>query len=115
MEHTIDAKSKRLGRIASLAAVKLMGKDKPTFAKNKVENIKVKVINASAIDVYPREKKDQKLYTRFSGYPGGLKQETFTSLSKRRGYSEVVRKAVYGMLPGNKLRDKRMKNLIITE
>ncbi len=58
-------------------------------------------------------KSDTKIYTRYTGYPGGLKQETYKELVARHGKDEALRNAVYGMLPGNKLRAKRMKLLTI--
>ncbi|MCK5059918.1 MAG: 50S ribosomal protein L13 [Candidatus Pacebacteria bacterium] len=113
-EYTIDATEKKIGRIATKAAHFLLGKNTASFAKNVVVNIKVKVINASKISVTEKKKKD-KIYTRYSGYPAGLKRETLECLLEKKGYSEVIRKAVYGMLPSNKLRAKRIKNLIVKE
>ena len=56
-----------------------------------------------------------KTYNRFSGYPGGLRQDAMKYVVGRKGYAEAFRMAVYGMLPKNKLRDRFMKNLFITE
>jgi large subunit ribosomal protein L13 len=55
------------------------------------------------------------MHTRYSGYPGGLKVETLDALIARSGHGEVVRKAIYGMLPHNKLRAKAMKRLSVEE
>jgi large subunit ribosomal protein L13 len=60
-------------------------------------------------------RKREKEYVRHSGYPGGQKFETLAKLSARRGYSEIVRRAIYGMLPKNKLRVRMMHELTITE
>ena len=112
--HLIDATNKRLGRVASDAAQILMGKDASTFAKNLVPSVKVKIEHASKLDISAK-KKAQTLYSRYSGYPGGLKQENMSHLIARKGYREALRVAIYGMLPKNNLRDHRIKNLTITE
>ncbi len=114
MNHTIDAKGKKLGRIATEAAVLLMGKNLPTFKRNAVTEVKVSITNASKISA-SEKKMLEKDYARYSGYPGGLTKETMAHLSERKGYSEVVRKAVFGMLPKNKLQRQIIKNLTITE
>jgi len=110
----IDAKGKRLGRVATLAATKLMGKDTITFVANKIPDIQVCVTNAAQLEL-TQKKQRGKLYTRYSGYPGGLKQESMKHLLARRGHSEVLKRAVYGMLPKNKLRAQMMKRLVIEE
>ena len=114
MEHNIDATEKKLGRIASEAAILLMGKNSPDFAKNIVADIKVNIINASNLNL-SNKKMETKEYKRYSGYPGGLKIRKMSEVINKKGIGEVVKKAVYGMLPANKLRAKMMKNLIITE
>ena len=114
MEHTIDAKGKVMGRVATEAAVFLMGKNSPKFERNKVTGGKVTIVNASKIKIHPGKLND-KLYKRYSGYPGGLKEENMAALIARKGYGEVFRLAVYGMLPSNKLRPIIMKNLKIVE
>ncbi|MCR4334808.1 MAG: uL13 family ribosomal protein [Patescibacteria group bacterium] len=112
--HTIDAKGKKIGRIASQAAIFLMGKDRADFVRNKIPDVKVEVINTSLakIDV---KKKLEKVYLTYSGYPGGLHNETMGEMIKDKGYSEVFKTAIYGMLPHNKLTKGMMKNLIIKE
>jgi large subunit ribosomal protein L13 len=112
--HTIDAQAKRLGRVASEAASILMGKDSVTFAKNKVPSVKVTIVNASkaAID---NKKMEQKDYVTYTGFPGGLYNEKLGELVVRKGYGEAFKQAVRGMLPKNKLTDKMMKNLTVTE
>ncbi len=112
MEHTIDVKGKKLGRVASEAAILLMGKNSPDFAKNKVVDVKVNIENVSEMDI-DAKKLDNKEYQRYSGYPGGRKVRKMKDVIAKKGYAEIFEKAVYGMLPGNKLRAKIMKNLII--
>lgn len=111
---TIDAKGKRLGRIASEAASYLLGKKSASFAKNTVEDIEVRVVNVSKLNVTDR-KLTSTTYVRYSGYPGGIKQENLAQLSARRGFGEALRIAVSGMLPKNKLRAKRLLRLKISE
>ena len=114
MAHVLDASGKTLGRIATEAATTLMGKHTPAFAKNKVGGEETKIINAGKLRM-SGTKTDTKVYSRYSGYPGGLTQETFKELVARRGTREALRKAIYGMLPGNRLRAARMKLLTIEE
>lgn len=112
--HTIDATGKKLGRLASEIAVLLMGKNRTDFARNKIPNIKIEVTNASAISVDPVKAK-AKEYSSYSGYPSGLRKETLEHLAKRLGMKEVLKKAVNGMLPKNKLRARMMNNLSIKD
>ena len=115
MIHTIDAQGKKIGRIATQAATILMGKHLPTFAKNKIDNaVKVTIVNTSkaAVDI---KKKTDKKYVTFTGFRGGINTEDLGDLINRKGFSEAFKRAVYRMLPPNSLRNKRMKNLTITE
>ncbi|MFC1731747.1 50S ribosomal protein L13 [candidate division KSB1 bacterium] len=112
MEHTIDAKGKKLGRVASEAAHVLMGKDKPNFEKHVVADVTVKIMNSETLSITPK-KASTKIYTHYTGYPGGLRKQTLEEVKEKKGMEEVIRKAVYGMLPGNKLRGELMKRLII--
>lgn len=112
MEHIIDAQGKKLGRIASEAAKLLMGKNRADFARNNVPDIKVKIINTSKADMN-NKKLNNKVYTTYSGYPGGLKQSSMKKIVNDKGMKEVFRKAVIGMLPDNKLKAKMMLNLKI--
>jgi large subunit ribosomal protein L13 len=114
MKYTIDAQGKKLGRIASEAASCLMGKKTSTFAKNVSAEVEVEIVNASKTDVNAR-KKVADVYVTYTGFRGGLNKEKLGDLMNRRGMSEVYKRAVYGMLPNNKLRALRMKNLIIKE
>lgn len=114
MKYTLDAQNKRIGRIATEAAVFLMGKNLKDFKKNSIPDIKVEIVNTSK-SLIDDSKREQKYYSRYSGYPGGLKQPVMSEVIAKKGYSEVFREAVSGMLPKNKLRAKMLKNLIITE
>ena len=111
--HNIDAKGKRLGRVATEAASVLLGKDSPDFAKHLVADTTVTITNAASLDI--SEKRSREPFQTYSGYPGGRKIETLSHLAGRRGHSEVLRRVIGGMLPKNKLHKQRMKNLIISE
>lgn len=113
-EYTIDAKDMKLGRLASEVAVLLMGKNLPEYAKNKVADVKVTITNASHLDISQKKAKTKE-YFRWSGYPGGQKRETLEDIVTKKGTAEAIRKAVRGMLPGNKLRPLMLKRLEITE
>lgn len=114
IKHTINAEGKKLGRIASEAAHILMGKNRTDFVRNAAPDVRVTIENTSKLEI--TEKKGlQKTYTRHSGYPGGQRQETLSNLVARKGQREVLRRAIKGMLPKNKLVDGMMKNLSITD
>ncbi len=113
-EYIIDARDKKLGRIASQAASLLMGKNRTDFVRNTIPTVRVVIENASQLYV-TNKKMDEKIYKTYSGYPGGLKETTMKKLSKDKGLKEAMRIAVKGMLPKNKLRDQMMKNLIIND
>lgn len=114
MKYTLDAENKRIGRVATQAAVYLMGKNLNDFKRNIVPEVKVEVKNASKVLVNDTKFKT-KTYSRYSGYPGGLRQPTMKQVTVKKGFSEVIKEAVSGMLPKNKLRAKMLKNLVITE
>ena len=114
MNHIIDASGKKLGRISSEAAHLLRGKASPRFTRNDIPTERVIVENAGKLFITEKKQKE-KPYQRYSGYPGGLKEETLQTLRARRGIGEVVRRAVYGMLAKNKLRSLIIKNLTIKE
>ena|SRR3989344_1335801 len=113
-KHIIDAKGRVPGRIATEIAVLLMGKDRTDFARNKIPDVKVEV-NSSAEMLFTAKKMRDKLYSHYSGFPGGLKRQSQEHVIKTKGAREVLRRAVYGMLPKNKLRPLMMKNLKINE
>lgn len=112
--YTIDAAGKRIGRVASEAAKVLMGKHRPDFAPNRVCDVHVVVTNAGQLQIDDK-KRVQKHYSRYSGYPSGLKQESLNTVLERKGIDTVIRNAVYGMLPANRIRDARLKNLEVQE
>ncbi len=114
MKYTLDAENKKIGRVATQAAVYLMGKNLMDFKKNVVADVKVEIKNASKVSV-DQTKFETKTYSRYSGYPGGLRQPTMEQVVSKKGFGEVIKEAVSGMLPKNKLRTKMLKNLIITE
>jgi len=99
--YLIDAKGKILGRLAVEIASILMGKHKPTYARYFAGGDGVIVINAREIKVTGNKLKE-KLYKRYSGYPSGLKQIPLKDMLERNS-REVIRHAVRGMLPKNKL------------
>jgi len=109
-----DAENKTIGRIATEVARALMGKDEPNYAPNVVSSEKVQIFNASKAQIAPK-KLQNKQYDRYTGHPGGLKIQTLAELIKRKGHEEVFKKAIYGMLPNNKLRKLRMNNLEIID
>ncbi len=112
MIYTIDAKNKRLGRLASEIAVILQGKKNPKYEKRLEGDDKVVVRNIDKFEITGRKIK-QKTYFRHTTQIGHLKKTTLRMLLKKKGPAEVLRRAVFGMLPENKLRVKRMKRLII--
>ncbi len=109
--YLVDAGGRVLGRIATQIASILKGKHKVAYSPHVDTGDGVVVINSGKIRVTGK-KSQQKVYKRFSGYPGGLKLETFESLFKRRPH-EVLRHAVKGMLPKNKLGSRMIKRLKI--
>jgi large subunit ribosomal protein L13 len=109
--YQIDAQGKVLGRLATKVAAVLGGKNKVDYVPNVDGGDVVVVTNASQIVVTGRKMKDKK-YHRFSGYPGGISSRTFEEQSKINP-KEIIRDAVYGMLPKNKLRKGMMKRLKI--
>lgn len=108
---TIDASGKILGRLASEIATILMGKKKANFVPYLDMGDYVAVTNASKIKVSGK-KSQQKKYVRHSGYPGGLKVETFDKMIVRKP-TFVLEHAVSGMLPHNKLGRQMIKKLTV--
>lgn len=113
-EIIINAEKKSVGRVASEAAVFLMGKDTAAFERNIAPDVKVTITNASRSLLHAR-KLEQGIHKRYSGYPGGLKLTTWKDVVAKKGYGELFRVAVAGMLPKNKLRAPMMKRLVIEE
>ncbi len=112
--HTIDATVKALGRIASQAAALLNAKDSIAFVKNKVEEVTVTIENASKIKV-TGNKMNESVHKSYSGYPGGLKETPLKYVVESKGYGELLKHAIKGMLPKNRLQEVRLKNLIIKD
>ncbi len=111
---TIDASGRTLGRVASEAAMSLMGKTKATFERNVYSGFPVKITNASKLRI--TAKKLAEIYhTKYSGYPGGLRITKGTETAEKKGLKELIRLATYQMLPGNKIRREMMKNLTIED
>jgi len=111
---TIDAADRVLGRVASEAAMSLMGKTKATFERHVYSGMPVKIINASKIRITPKKLASLE-HVRYSGIPGGLKVMTGEYTVATKGMKELVRLATYQMLPDNKLRKEMMKNLKVEE
>lgn len=113
-EYTIDAQGKRLGVVAAEAAVALLGKRSPEFARHIAFPTAVTIVNTRLLDISEKKRK-QEVYKTYSGYPGGQRIETLGHLVERRGYGEVLTRTIGGMLPKNKLHKIRMKSLSIKE
>ena len=107
----VDAEGRTLGRLATQIADTLRGKTKPEYTPHVDTGDFVVVVNAERIQVTGK-KLDDKIYYRHSGYPGGLKQRTLREQLERRP-TEVLRSAVKGMLPRNKLARRQLLKLKI--
>ncbi len=105
----LDASNQALGRLAAQAARILIGKDKPAYTPHLDCGDHVVVVNAEKIRL-TGNKIDQKVYRTHSGYPGGLKEVPVKRLLPNRA-DWVIREAVLGMLPKNKLRARRARKL----
>jgi large subunit ribosomal protein L13 len=109
--YIVDADGKNLGRLATQIADTLRGKTKPQYTPHVDTGDFVVVVNAEKIAVTGK-KLDEKVYYRHSGYPGGLKQRTLREQLERRP-TEVLRTAVKGMLPKNRLAARQLTKLKI--
>lgn len=109
--HSFDVKEKVLGRAATEIALALMGKSKPNFVRNLDCGDYVVVTNAKYVAVTGGKEKE-KLYGNYSGHPGGLKQKALWQVRKEKP-TEIIKRAVFGMLPKNKLRDRLITRLYI--
>jgi large subunit ribosomal protein L13 len=107
--YIVDAKDKVLGRMASRIASVLIGKGKVIYAPHHDVGDEVIVINASRVKTTGK-KGSQKIYKRYSAYPGGLKEETL-EIKMKKHPEYVIKHAVKGMLPKNKLGAKLLKKL----
>ena len=111
MQHTIDAKNKILGRLASEIALILQGKNHSSYAPNKQGNDSVLIKNASQVKV-SGNKSSQKVYHYHTGYMGHLRTRTYKQMKEKQP-ERILEWAVYNMLPKNFLRQKRMNRLKI--
>jgi large subunit ribosomal protein L13 len=107
----VDATNQVLGRLATRVARMLIGKDKPSFTPYLDSGDHVVVINANKIRM-TGNKVEQKIYYSHSGYPGGLKEVPAKRIRETKP-EWIIREAVLGMLPKNKLRARRAKKLRI--
>ncbi len=112
--YDLDATGEKLGRLATKVATLLMGKNDSDFQKNVIADVEVNINNISKLNI-SNKKMEQKEYSRYSGYPGGRKVQKMKTVVAKKGYAELMKKAVRGMLPANKLRPELMKKLIIIE
>ena len=107
--YVVDADGRTLGRLATQIANVLRGKRKPTYTPHVDVGDFVIVVNAEKIAV-TGDKREKKLYWRHSGYPGGIRSRTLGDLLEKRP-EEVIRKAVKGMLPRNRLARAQLRKL----
>jgi len=107
--YVVDAEGKTLGRLATQIADALRGKRKPEYTPHCDTGDFVVVVNAAKIAV-SGDKRRSKIYYRHSGYPGGLRQRTLGEMLERRP-EEVIRTAVKGMLPRNRLARQQLRKL----
>jgi len=111
--HLVDASGQTLGKLAVQVANLLRGKHKPQFSCHIDNGDHVVVINAEKIKVTGK-KEEQKLYRSHSGFPGGFKEETLRSVRSRRPQA-IVEKAIWGMIPHNRLGAKQFTKLKVYE
>jgi large subunit ribosomal protein L13 len=110
--YTIDATGRHLGRVASEAAALLLGKGSAHYVQNFVVPVQVTITNVGKMTM-TEKRMAGKTYERYTGYPGGLRKTPMPVMIEKKGVEEVMRIAVDGMLPRNKLRKDRMKRLTI--
>ena len=107
--HLLDAKEQVVGRLATQAAQLLLGKHRPDTVPHVVPPVNVVVINTDEA-VFSGAKEEAKRYSRYTGYPGGLRQRTVRE-QRQRDSRRLVSDAISGMLPKNKLRAQRLQHL----
>lgn len=110
--HEINAAGRAVGRVATEAAMILRGKHKPTFTLHVDEGDAVTIVNAKMVK-FTGKKFAQKDYRHHTMHPGGLKREAMKTVFDTDP-TDVIRRAVYGMIPKNKQREELMKRLVIT-
>ena len=106
---TVDATNQTLGRLASQIAILLRGKNSVHFTMNKLPNNIVTITNANKLR-FTGKKLSQKIYFRYSGYPGGIREKKLSMLFKTNP-ELLIKNTVYQMLPKNRSRSKIIKNL----
>ncbi len=111
--HLFDAQGKVLGRLATQIATILIGKDKVTYAPHIDGGDFVVIVNSDGVEV-TGNKGEQKIYHRFSGYPGGIASISLNDQMKKDS-RKVLWQAVYNMLPKNKLRDRMLTRLLLNK
>jgi large subunit ribosomal protein L13 len=109
--YVVDAEGKHLGRLATEIVRVLRGKNKPQYTPHVDVGDFVVVVNADRVAVTGK-KAEQRVYRRHSGYPGGMKETSYEQMFARKP-TEVLRKAVYGMMPKTRLARKQFKKLKI--
>jgi len=107
--HLIDAENAVLGRLASKAAMILMGKNKPTYTRFIDTGDHVIVVNADKVKL-TGNKEEQKIYRRHSGYPGGLNEQSARKVRESRP-ARLVEEAIQGMLPKSKIGKQMYRKL----
>lgn len=111
--YTIDATNGKIGRIATRATAILTGKNRTDYSRNVVFPVQVIIENASKLDIF--EGKLKTVYKRYSGYPGGLYEKSMEQIIGKKGKGAILKLAISGMIPHNKLKSRIIKNLIIKE
>ena len=109
----VNADGKTLGRLATKVAQLLIGKGKPYFAKDQIVGDYVVVINAAKVKITGR-KAEQKTYTRYSGYPGGLKSTVYEDMQVKKP-TEIITRAVNRMLPKNNIGEEMRRRMRVFE
>ncbi len=109
--YVVDAEGRTLGRLATEIAKVLRGKNKPQYTPHVDVGDFVVVVNAEKV-VVTGKKAEQKVYRRHSGYPGGMKETSYGRMMERRP-EEILRRAVYGMMPKTRLARRQMGKLKI--
>ena len=110
-EYTLDARGRKLGRLATEIATLLQVKDRPTYAPNKSGNTKVIIKNIKGMEI-SGNKASQKIYYKHAGRLGHLKKKTYAE-SFKKDPEWVIKHAVRLMLPKNRLAKERLSHLII--
>lgn len=109
--YVVDAEGQTLGRLATEIARILRGKNKPKYTPHVDTGDFVVVVNADKV-VVTGKKADQKVYRRHSGYPGGMKETSYARMMERKP-TEILRKAVHGMMPRTRLARQQLRKLKI--